>query len=116
MRQKYDIIMMIPGMPFQGDTLETKSLGGSETAGLYMARELVKAGHSVQVFNNCDVPGEYDGVHYRKLEQWDQFAVSTPHDVNIVQRVTTPFTRKIYSKLNFLWCHDLALGRQAEGS
>ena len=62
MRDKYTIIMVVPGMRFQGDTLETSSLGGSETAAICMARELAKLGHSVRMFCECEKPGMYDGV------------------------------------------------------
>ena len=79
-----DIAMLMPGMAFQGDTLEKKSLGGSETAGLYMARELARLGHRVFAFSNTDKPGEYDGVNYLSLNLWSQYVNFSPHDVTIV--------------------------------
>jgi glycosyltransferase involved in cell wall biosynthesis/SAM-dependent methyltransferase len=108
-----DLLLMVPGLPFQGDTLETGSLGGSETAALCMARELAKLGHRVVVFSNCPNPGVYDGVTYRPIAQWREYATFTPHDVSIVQRQPEAFAGRLNSRLNLLWCHDLALLRQA---
>jgi len=34
------IVMHCGGMPFNGDTVKTRSLGGSESAAYYMAKEL----------------------------------------------------------------------------
>lgn len=105
--------MFVPGMPFTGNTLKEASLGGSETAALCMARELASLGHDVYLFGNGE-PGEYDGVYYMPLDQWDGFVASTPHDVAIVQRIPYKFIGRTAAKLNLLWCHDLALGRNAQ--
>ena len=62
------IAMAVPGMPFNGSTIpDGKSLGGSESAGYYMARELTKRGHSVVVFTNSEQKGNWDGVVYEFL-------------------------------------------------
>lgn len=105
--------MMIPGMPFQGDTLETASLGGSETAALCVARELAKLGHYVAVFSNTEKPGVYDDVKYLPASEWRARAIGSPHDVCIVQRAPEAFGQPTAAKLNLLWCHDLALMRAA---
>lgn len=112
--RKLDIAMLVPGMPFQGDTLEKKSLGGSETAGLYMGRELARLGHHVTMFTNTEKPGEYDGVVYLNAGQWRQFSQFNPHDVTVIQRAPEAFQMPMNSKLNVLWCHDLALLRAAQ--
>ena len=112
--QKLDIVFVIPGLAFQGDTLDTKSLGGSETAGLYMARELARLGHIVTVFSNCDQPGVYDKVIYQHISGWLDYTRMISHDVTIIQRMPEGFANTINSKLRLLWCHDLALGRTAQ--
>ena len=109
-----DILMHVPGLPFQGDTLENESLGGAETAGLCMARELAKIGHHVIVFSNTSKPGSYDGVIYLPASGFMQQATAHPHDVTIIQRIPEAFSRKMNSKLNLLWCHDLAMLRSAQ--
>ncbi|HOO47233.1 MAG TPA: methyltransferase domain-containing protein, partial [Deltaproteobacteria bacterium] len=115
------------GMPFNGATIPTgQSLGGSESASYYMAKELVKLGHHVTVFTNHQhknadgaVVGQWwDGVLYEWLgtasEQYplgDRFhaVMQAPFDVVIIQRHPMAFQHKFNSKINIWWLHDLAL-------
>lgn len=108
---KLDIAFLVPGLPFDGDTIKTQSLGGSETAGYYVAREMAARGHNVWVFSNIEQPGVFDGVVYSPLGNWQTFAASTPLDAAIVQRVPNMFMAPTNAKLNVLWCHDLPSGR-----
>jgi len=114
--QPFDIAIAVPGLPFNGHTAINEGLGGSETAGYYMARELAKLGHHVRVFCNCNVEGHgagvFDDVRYFPMQDWEAFSQMVPHDVSIVQRLPDMFASPKASKLNWLWCHDLALGRQ----
>jgi glycosyltransferase involved in cell wall biosynthesis len=80
------------GLPYDGQTLETKGLGGAESSVIYMSRELAKQGHDVVVYNNCDtkecMPGVYEGVTYnpiRLVESGKNF------DIVIVLRTVLPF-------------------------
>jgi hypothetical protein len=58
------------GMPFDGETIPGgKSLGGSESASYYMAKELAKLGHEVIVFTNSQKTGNWDGVVYEWMGQ-----------------------------------------------
>jgi glycosyltransferase involved in cell wall biosynthesis/SAM-dependent methyltransferase len=102
----------IPGLPFQGDSLGKKSLGGSETAGLCLMRELAALGHNVFAFTQTDKPGMYDGVCYIPLQAFQSFATTTPHDICVVQRLPELFSSHMESKLNVVWAHDLALKRE----
>jgi len=53
------------GMPFNGATIPNgKSLGGSESAAYYMAKELANLGHNVVVFTRSKEKGRWDGVLY----------------------------------------------------
>lgn len=109
------------GLPFNGDTIKTESLGGSETAAYYMALELTKLGHKVIIFTNSQETGTFDGVKYEWVgdvtekhplgERFTFYASNTPHDVCIIQRHLQAFVNKIASKMNFWWVHDLALVR-----
>lgn len=110
-----DIAIFVPGLPLGPDTLETASLGGSETAGAYMARELARAGHDVFLFCNTDRVAQVGGVLYRPQEQFGAYVVTTPVDVALVQRTPTPFAHRTQAKLNLLWCHDLGMARQKDG-
>ncbi len=110
---KLSIVFVVPGMAFQGDTIKTGSLGGSESACIYVARELAKLGHDVIVFSNCEKPGSYDKVTYGHISNAHKFMTTCPVDVTVVQRDHTFFGMTGDSKLNILWQHDLALGRTA---
>jgi glycosyltransferase involved in cell wall biosynthesis/SAM-dependent methyltransferase len=109
-----DLTFLTPGLAHQGDTLETQSLGGSETASVCLSRALARLGHHVQVFTTTNRPGNYDGVRYRPLDDFVKYATQAPHDVTIIQRTARPFSARMNSRLTVLWCHDLALGRQAD--
>lgn len=111
------------GMPFDGTTIESKSLGGSESAAYYMARELARQGHKVTLFTNTTEESESDGVHYTPMgtaseqyplgEMFHYFATYTPTDVMIIQRHPMAFAYEWASKVNLWWIHDLALYRNA---
>lgn len=107
-----NIAMFIPGLPVSGDALETRSLGGSETAGLYMAREMGARGANVHVFANVDKVEQVGNVTFRPASDFPQFAATIPHDVTIVQRMPEAFSARTESKLNVLWCHDLPVSRE----
>lgn len=118
-----DIVIHSLGMPFNGETLKSKSLGGSETAAYYQARELAARGHRVVVFTNDEEGGESDGVLYCWAgpitqetplgRNFEFYASKTPHDVLILQRAPMAFHRQWASKINILQLHDLSLYRQA---
>lgn len=106
------------GMPFNGDTINERSLGGSETAAYYMARELTAQGHKVTLFNNTDQYSEKDGVRYIPMgaiteatplgEDFHHYSMNTIVDVLIIQRHPLAFQYPWASKINLLWLHDLA--------
>lgn len=109
------------GMPFNGATIaEGKSLGGSESAAYYMAKELKALGHTVCVFTTSQETGSWDGVRYEWCGEIAQdaplghlfhYSVQAPHDVVIVQRHPMAFSQPVNSKLNIWWLHDLATFR-----
>ena len=133
------ILMYVAGMPFDGHTLQeirdpktgqilkpSQSLGGSETMGFYVARELAKRGHSVFCF--CNVPDgqskSIDNVQYLPIGQpsqqfpfgdnFEKYALSIPHDLLLGQRLPALFSKNFNSKLNYWWTHDLALYRNIQ--
>ncbi|HFD31307.1 MAG TPA: glycosyltransferase, partial [Gammaproteobacteria bacterium] len=118
------ITMHCAGMPFNGDTIKTDSLGGSETAAYYMALELAKKGHTVRIFTESKETGEFDGVFYEWCgipserfpmgELFHNYAENVPCDVMIIQRSPYAFKYKYASKINLWWVHDLALYRSKE--
>lgn len=111
------ILMNCGGMPFNGDTIKTKSLGGSESAAYYLARELAEKGHLVTLFTNHPEEGIFDGVQYRYSgdvteatplgDRYHTYAVATPHDVNITQRSPYAFAIPVAAKVRVWWLHDV---------
>ena len=116
-----DIVIHSGGMPFNGATLNTKSLGGSESCAYYMARELARRGHNVKVFTDSTEEGEFDGVIYCHVgeksaenplgQRFAAYATMTPHDVLIIQRHPLGFHKDYASKINILQMHDIAVLR-----
>jgi len=111
------------GMPFNGNTIpKGESLGGSESACYYMAKELAKIGHKVVVFTASQERGRWDDVLYEWAgegskqyplgDRWHH-VTQAPYDVIIAQRNPVAFSGDYNSKLNVLWLHDLSLHRNA---
>lgn len=94
------------GLDFNGNTVYEKALGGSESALIYMARELAKLDNEVTVYCNCDRPGVYDGVDYRPTQAYLHDEKSQ-FDTLIVSRFTDFLALPIDAKMNILWCHDV---------
>ena len=122
------IVFYVSGMNFNGKTIEDeKSLGGSESAGYYVAREMASLGHQVMVFSNIEQEqiGNFDKVIYapigEKTKQFPlgkdfmEYAQNVPHDVLVMQRVPSAFHFTFNSKTNLWWSHDLALKRMLPG-
>lgn len=116
-----DYVICALGIPFNGETVKEKSLGGSESAAYYMARELARRGHRVTMFTTHEQGGLWDGVQYVSCgpltqqtplgQHFEFYARNTPHDVLIVQRHPSAFDRPYASKVNIWQTHDLALHR-----
>lgn len=117
------VVVYAPGMPFDAETVRTRSLGGSESAAYYLARELGARGHQVVVFTSQNDPRSGDGVTYVHLGEQSQatplgsnfelYACNTPHDLLIAQRVPNAFHRQFAAKVCVWQLHDLALHRTA---
>lgn len=97
------------GLPYDGDTLTKRGLGGSESAVIYMSAHLVKLGFDVTVFCECDTddvsPGVYAGVNYVHLSQLAHDACA--YDVIISSRSVEPFVPADWDRS---WCrHGVSL-------
>ncbi len=117
------VVIYAPGMEFDAETVKEKSLGGSESAAYYLAREIAARGHPVLVFTTHRQPRSGDGVIYSWLGEasqetplgahFEHYACNTPHDLLIAQRVPHVFHRQFASKVCIWQLHDLALHRTA---
>ena len=101
------------GTPFHGHTLIHKPLGGSESAVIYMARNLAHLGNKVSVFCNCDRPGVYDGVIYETFSQIVPASSVAPFDICIFCRVLDPIYQ-VLTRARVLWLHDTAEAKAYE--
>lgn len=118
-----DYVIHSMGIPFNGETVKTQSLGGSESAAYFLARELAARGHEVKLFTSHKQGGEWDGVSYIYHGDVNEhaplgkdftfYAVNTPHDVLVIQRHPMAFHKDYASKINVWQLHDLALHRTA---
>jgi len=110
------IFLYCDGAEFDGSTLEKKSCGGSETAGIQAAKALGDLGNEVTVFSECDgpntSPGIYDGVRYISHKQFVHMATKVPHDINIISRRHSLLNNQFNSKINILWQEELAFINQ----
>jgi len=102
-----ELVIYTEGLPFDGAAPFERSLGGSESAVVFMARELARLGHSVQVFCHCERPGEYEGVGYRDLADFPEFVEAGECDVFICCRHLRGLTAPVRSQVNAIWSHDL---------
>jgi len=94
-------IVDIPGMSYDGGTLDRRGLGGSESAVILVAKNLVKIGFDVTVFNGCNeddsAPGTYSGVTYRPIT--DIADDPCNYDVVISSRTVMPFVTEPFYEL-----------------
>ena len=104
------IVIYTEGLPFDGGTPFERSLGGSESAVVFMARELARLGHRVRVFCRCERPGEYDAVTYRDLADFPEFVECGACDVFVCCRHLRGLTAPVQSRVNVLWNHDIITG------
>jgi hypothetical protein len=113
-----EIVIASPGMPFGPETLTHRSLGGSETAALSLAKELKARGHIVTVFCNLPDPSRVDhippgqlgsdGVRYIGMDSYSQFITTTEVDLLIVSRSPELAHLNHQARHCVLWTHDVA--------
>lgn len=90
--------------PFLPDTHETKGLGGTENFACYVARELMRSGHSVKFFNRQDIePTDIEGIRWANLEH---FNPDDEIDILISFRMRDVFQTPINAKLRVLILAD----------
>ena len=102
-----DLVIYTEGLPFDGKTPFERSLGGSESAVVFMARALAGRGHRVRVFSRCERPGDYDGVVYRDLADFPDFAEAGACDVFICCRHLRGLAAPVRAKASIVWNHDI---------
>ncbi len=102
-----NIAFYTQGTLFNGRTIDEKGLGGSESALCFIARALHSLGHNVSVFNNCDHPGDYDGIRYSNYSELVAYSRSNNIDICIFSRFYEPIA-EVRVRARVLWLHDIA--------
>ena len=118
-----NICIVSPGLAHDGNTLRTKSLGGSETAAIQLAEAFARQKDAfgnknrVVVFANseCGKPVTVNDVMYIPLQGAETYLQGADIDLLIASRWQQILMRPSNAKCTFFWCHDLALKR-SEGS
>ena len=78
-------------------------IGGSEEAVIYLSNYLAKLGWDVEVFNNCLAPGNYNGVEWKGIWEYDR---TQPAAVFITWRNALEIFHAPDGAYNVLWLHD----------
>jgi glycosyltransferase involved in cell wall biosynthesis len=86
--------------------IDTKGLGGSETAAVRLADALADLGWVVTVYGDVE-QGCHSQVVYRHYETYDPLA---PRDVFISSRMPELFDRPVNARVKLLWQHDIDFG------
>lgn len=103
--RKLSIAFLWGGLPFAGDSLTEKPLGGTETAMIHMARSLAQKGHHVRVFVK-EGKGVFDRVSYEKMEGYLESLRLRPADVLIASRIFHPFLVDVPARVRIFWTED----------
>lgn len=106
------IALYTEGLPFTGDTLQRRALGGSETAFINVARELARLGHEVTAYCLCTDETVHDGVLYQDVSKIGGLA-RRGCDLFICSRYFSVFSGNIRARAGFLWMHELLTGADA---
>ena len=97
---------------FNGNTLNVRGLGGSESAIILLSKELSKIGFEVTVINNCKsdncISGIFDNITY--IDKSDINSITDKFEIVISSRSVIPFISKDYSFITnsykVVWLHD----------
>jgi hypothetical protein len=87
------------------EQIDRRGLGGSETAAVKLAEELVNRGLRVMVYGPSE--GIWGGVFYRHYSKYNP---QNPVFLTISWRNPALFDLPIQSQLKYLWMHDLSSG------
>lgn len=108
--KKPNIVFIAPtSMPFDGNSIKNKPIGGSETAMIHTAKGLAQD-YNVVVFCPCPRPETYDGVLYVDVSMMD-LIYNTPIDTLVMYRANNAdyvkgIKEKFKPKKMFFWTQD----------
>ncbi|PIQ26658.1 hypothetical protein COW36_01140 [bacterium (Candidatus Blackallbacteria) CG17_big_fil_post_rev_8_21_14_2_50_48_46] len=92
---------------FNGETVYHEPLGGTQSAIVYLARELQALGHEVHVFCQCkEKAGVFEGVTYHNVPDLARFARQNPLDFFISCADESALKLGIPARHNLWWSHN----------
>jgi len=80
-----------------------RGVGGAELSLMMWAETMAGRGHNISIYNNPDVPGEYNDVNY--LPQ-SAFNPLSKRDVFIIYRSPNPYVKNAKADLKLHWSTD----------
>lgn len=89
--------------PFIDPDFEGRGVGGAESSLILLAREFAKGGWEVEIYNRTDVSGEWHGVKYRGVAE---FNYTTYADVFVLFRGYHPAVEHVNAALILFWSCD----------
>lgn len=102
------ITPLLQGKPWNGATVYSEGLGGSESAVVYMARALYQQGAKVTVVC-AGQPGSFDGVRYEHVSELGKL-IQHEWDVVISSRWVDVLNQPLSAGVRVLWVHDVPQG------
>lgn len=112
---KKTVVIYNDSVPFSGDELTRRGVGGSEYAVINFARELIQTGRfNVRVYCKCLREGWFDNILYKDNSKMLKDLVELKPDLLICSRNFEPllennFKEKYGIKQTIVWGHDLAV-------
>ncbi len=101
-----DVAFHTSGLRITGEDPAELSLGGAESAVVWMARSLRRLGHRVTVFCNTGAAGERAGVLYVPERELPRRAAGARWDVFLAVRYPEVLAGPVAARLIGLWHHD----------
>lgn len=102
--KKKRIVFFAPGMyPFNEDDYFGKGVGGAEASLILMAKAMAKKGYIVDIYNDTEVEGSFNGVNYNNIKSFDYDDYS---DVFVVFRNSMVGLDNVNAGIKLFWTCD----------
>lgn len=98
-------VFVCAGVPYEftDDDFEGKGVGGAEASLILLSRELIKKGIRVDIYNRTTVTGEFNGVNYFNINQFNYLEYC---DLLVLFRAYHPAVKYANSRNKVFWSCD----------
>src|SRR5258706_11431197 len=101
------IVFLHHGLEIDGNSIDAKPLGGTETALVSVAKALAAhPGLEVSIFTRTSATASFSGVRFSPLGQFHAWAATHPIDVLVSVRMWLPFWLPIRARLRVFLSQD----------